>query len=82
MVKEDYFTEKNIQTKSRKFIQELRSLYHFPKIDFDINTSALLIIDMQEYFLNKNSHAFLPSSKAIIPNIKKLIKLFRKKKDL
>jgi isochorismate hydrolase len=82
MVKEDYFTEKNIYTKSRKFIQELKDLYHFPGIDFDINTSALLIIDMQEYFLNKNSHAFLPSSKAIIPNIKKLIKFFRKKKDL
>jgi len=82
MVKEDYFTEKNIQTKSRKFIQELKNLYHFPRLDFDINTSALLIIDMQEYFLNKNSHAFLPSSKAIMPNIKKLIKFFHKKKDL
>ncbi len=82
MVKEEYFTEKNIYRKTRKFIQELKNLYHFPKIDFDINTSALLIIDMQDYFLDKNSHAFLPSSKAIMPNIKKLIKFFRKKKDL
>uniref|UniRef100_A0A7V0Z6J3 Isochorismatase family protein n=1 Tax=candidate division WOR-3 bacterium TaxID=2052148 RepID=A0A7V0Z6J3_UNCW3 len=82
MVKEDYFTEKNIYKKTRKFIQKLNKLYYFPKIDFDINTSALLVIDMQRYFLDKNSHAFLPSSKAIIPNIKKLIKFFRKKKDL
>ncbi|MGB9722126.1 MAG: hypothetical protein ACPL28_11700 [bacterium] len=82
MGKEGYFNPRNIQSKARSYIQEIRELYHFPAIDFDINTSALLVIDMQKYFLDKNSHAFLPSAPAIIPNVKKLIKLFRKKKDL
>ncbi len=31
---------------------------------------------MQKYFLNKSSHAYVPSADAIIPNIKKLAQLF------
>ncbi|MBS3067247.1 isochorismatase family protein [Candidatus Micrarchaeota archaeon] len=38
---------------------------------------ALLVIDMQNFFLNEKSHAFVPAGKAIIQNIKKLIKMFR-----
>ncbi len=81
MGKEIYFTHKNILNKSRKFLRELRVLYHFPYIKFNPETSALLVIDMQKYFLERNSHAFIPSAPAIIPNINKLIELFRKKKD-
>ena len=40
--------------------------------------SALLIIDMQRYFLCPGSHAFLPAAPAIIPNINALIAAFRK----
>lgn len=81
MGKQIYFTHKNILSKSRKFLRELGSLYHFPDIKFNPQTSALLVIDMQKYFLERNSHAFIPSAPAIIPNINKLIELFRKKKD-
>ncbi|MCX7994904.1 MAG: hypothetical protein N3A65_03905 [candidate division WOR-3 bacterium] len=82
MGKENYFTQYNISNKSKKLIQVINRIYHLPEIKFDINTSALLVIDMQRYFLDKSSHAFLPSAPAIIPNIKKLIYFFRKKKDL
>jgi len=34
--------------------------------------SALLILDMQKYFLSASSHAFIPSAQAIIPLIAKL----------
>jgi len=34
--------------------------------------SALLVLDMQEYFLDPASHAFVPSSPAILPGIKLL----------
>jgi nicotinamidase-related amidase len=37
--------------------------------------SALLVLDMQNYFLDKSSHAFTPSAPAIIPNINRLIDL-------
>lgn len=80
MGKENYFTPKKILRKSRRFLQELKSLHYFHDIEFDHKTSALLVIDMQKYFLERNSHAFIPSAPAIIPNVKKLIETFRKKK--
>lgn len=45
---------------------------------FDISSSALIVTDMQNYFLNKNSHAFVPSSLEIIENINNLIGYFNK----
>jgi len=80
MGKENYFTRDNIHKKARKFLQEIKSIYDLPRLDFDVNAAALLIIDMQRYFLDKSSHAFLPSSPAIIPKIKKLISFFHFKK--
>jgi len=34
--------------------------------------AALLIVDMQDFFLNEKSHAFIPSMSAIVPKLKKL----------
>lgn len=35
--------------------------------------TALLVLDMQEYFLDPGSHAFIPSATAILPGVQKLI---------
>lgn len=43
----------------------------------DLNHSALIVTDMQNYFLSPSSHAFIPSAPAIIPNIKNLIRIYR-----
>jgi len=40
--------------------------------------AALLVLDMQNYFLDPASHAFTPSAPAIVPNVKKLILMARK----
>lgn len=77
MGKEIYFTHRNILNKSRRFLKELKNTYHFPEIKFEPEASSLLVIDMQKYFLDKNSHAFIPSTSAIIPNIKRLINIFQ-----
>ncbi len=45
---------------------------------FDPGSSALLVIDMQRYFTDSNSHAFLPSAPAIIRPVKKLMAVFEK----
>uniref|UniRef100_A0A7C4TIS6 Isochorismatase family protein n=1 Tax=candidate division WOR-3 bacterium TaxID=2052148 RepID=A0A7C4TIS6_UNCW3 len=81
MTKDNYLTLKNIQLKTERFMKALKNLYHLPEMDFNPDASALLVIDMQKYFLSENSHAFLPASRAIIPQIKKLIRYFIKKKD-
>lgn len=44
---------------------------------FQIQKAALLILDMQEYFLDPDSHAYIPSGEAILPNLIRLVKFFR-----
>lgn len=41
-------------------------------LKFNPAKSALLVLDMQKFFLDKNSHAFIPSSTTIIPVIKEI----------
>ena len=42
----------------------------------DRERAALLVLDMQEYFLRPDSHAFIPSSAAIVPNIQRIIEAY------
>ncbi len=73
-MKEQYFTQNNIFEQSLK-IKEIVQKFSSHKNFFIKNQStALLVVDMQNYFLDPDSHAFIPSAKAIIPNIKLLIK--------
>jgi isochorismate hydrolase len=73
MKKSNYFTEKNITEISKSFLGTIIDLRKKHNNNFDISHSALLVSDMQNYFLDKNSHAFIPSASAIIKNIKLLI---------
>jgi len=43
-----------------------------------LKKSALLVIDMQRYFLDKNAPAYLNPPKTLVPNIIKLINAFKK----
>jgi len=43
-----------------------------------LRNSALIVTDFQNYFLEPESHAYIPSAETIIPNIRKLTDLFRK----
>lgn len=45
-----------------------------------MNKYALLVIDVQNYFFDKNSQAYLPDSVKIIPKINNLIKFARNNK--
>lgn len=45
--------------------------------EFSLQASALLVIDMQEYFLRRSSHAFVPSARNIIAPIQWLLRLYR-----
>ncbi len=82
MLKENYFNSKNIISETKKMMQELNKSYGKKEMKFYFDASALLVIDMQKYFLDKSSHAFIPSATAIFPNIKRLIKYFRRKRPI
>ncbi len=60
-----------------KLIKEIQT-FSYNKSIFNINNSCLIVTDMQEYFLNKKSQAYIPSSEEIIKPINKLISYFYK----
>jgi isochorismate hydrolase len=48
------------------------------RFTFNPKKAALLVIDMQDYFTKPGGHAFIPSSRRIIPRIVGLVKAFNK----
>jgi biuret amidohydrolase len=54
--------------------------YQHNKLILNPKKSALIVIDMQNDFLNKKSPAYTENAQYIIPNIQKLIKTARKEK--
>jgi len=75
-MKEPYFTPDNIALKTQQMLQEIKPLVKNSKLKIAPKGHALLVLDMQDYFLDKDSHAFIPSALAILPQIKRLIKAF------
>ncbi len=72
-MKETYFTKENIDNKGNEILE----LFNRRSIPENINRkAALLILDMQDYFLQPDSHAYVPSADAIVGNIKKLSSTF------
>jgi len=59
------------QTKKQEHPTQNRKTVFKPK------TSALFIIDMQQFFCNPSSHAYFKDSTKIIPNIQNLITVYR-----
>ncbi len=76
MQKEPYYTLENIAAEAARMAGELppnpRAAALAPE------RAALLIIDMQDYFLRAESRAFLPAAPAIIPNVRALAAAFRR----
>jgi nicotinamidase-related amidase len=75
MRKESYFTRETIAPTAAAMAAELPR--HPRAAAFCPARAALLVIDMQDYFLNPASHAFLPAAPAIVPQLNALIAAFR-----
>ncbi len=72
-----YVTKDNINEKTAKWLQKI-SPFNVQKMELNVAKSALLVIDMQKFFLDSNSPTFTCGGLAIIDNIKILIEHFRK----
>ena len=73
------FKCENINNKSEEMLRKLEKRIKSHRINFIPEQSALLILDMQRYFLEKSSHAYIPSALSIIPKIKSLAHAFNEK---
>jgi len=75
-MKEAYFTPENIDEKAREWLRELARFRERHVPDFHPESSALLVIDMQRYFIDEDSHAYVPSVAAIVPRLRDLLNSF------
>ena len=76
MIKEEYLTAENHVEKIKEWKNELNKIRDYEKFHFEIENSALLVLDMQNIFLSPSSHAYIPSCKDIMPIINSLINYF------
>jgi len=73
---EPYVTTKNIDEKTQIWLEEIAP-FNQHQMDLNKNNSALLVIDMQKFFLDPDSPTFTCGGLAILPKINKLISTFR-----
>jgi isochorismate hydrolase len=78
-IKEIYYTKKNIDSTSRQEFEKILKYSKHSDWHPDLEHTALLVLDCQNYFFDKNSHAYIPSANAILNNIISLCELFRQK---
>ena len=71
-MKELYLHPENIQQVTKEIFFETLAYSKSHRPELEAGKMALIIVDMQDYFLKEDGHAFVPSSAAIIPNIIRL----------
>jgi len=77
MRKEQYYTQETLQKKSQELLASVESLRRrHINIKLQPGKAALLVLDMQEYFLRDDSHAFVPSAPTIVSRVNKLLAAF------
>lgn len=71
-------TQEEFDSRAREWLRilGLERRRFFP---LDLSESVLIVIDMQDFFLDKRSHAYIPASELIVPNVRALIGRYRAK---
>jgi isochorismate hydrolase len=72
-----YVTSENLEEKTRLW---LKRVHPFNTHDMQLNTgkSALLVIDMQQFFLDPQSPTCTEGGTAALPMVKRVLEAFRK----
>lgn len=78
-MKHAYYTADNLRDKAQKLYAAYTADRSNRLTHFNPSKSALLVLDMQIYFLDPDSHAYIPSAAAIITEIQALIESYQQK---
>lgn len=76
-MKEAYFQPDTLHSLSRQWLAKYGRQNKVKRQPFRIQDACLLILDMQRYFLEDTSHAWIPSGESIIPGLNKAARHFR-----
>ncbi|MBM4157279.1 MAG: cysteine hydrolase [Ignavibacteria bacterium] len=72
-----YVTSENLGEKTNEWLKKIEP-FNTHRMKITREKSALLVIDMQKFFLNPESQTFTCGGLAVLPNVKLLIETFRK----
>lgn len=75
---EYYVTPSSLKSKVKNWQREI-ALYNVHRMRPNLRKSCLLVVDMQNFFLDSKSPGFTPGGLAILPNVGELIKSFRRR---
>ncbi|MFH1222972.1 MAG: isochorismatase family cysteine hydrolase [Pseudomonadota bacterium] len=73
---DSYITSDNLGIKTQEWLKKIEP-FNQHRMKFNKDRSALLVVDMQKFFLKPESPTFTASGLVVLPNIKRLIKTFR-----
>jgi nicotinamidase-related amidase len=71
-----YVTAETLDEKTRHWLEVIKP-YNQHALRLAVDKSALMVIDMQEFFLNPQSPTFTCGGIAILPNVQRLLSAFR-----
>jgi isochorismate hydrolase len=71
-MKTAYFTEENIDSKAAALLEEVQSRVRPREIRFRPSEAALIVLDVQRYFGDPSSHAYIPSLPPVLAKIREL----------
>jgi len=74
---EPYVTIENLDTKTREWLERIQP-YNQHRMKLNVGASALLVVDMQRFFLDPASPMYTCGGTAILPKVKQLIEAFRR----
>ncbi len=74
---EPYVTSDTIASKARTWLERIRS-HNEHEMPLNAEASALLVVDMQRFFLDPSAPAYISAGAAILPNVKRLVGAFRR----
>ncbi|MBD3369444.1 isochorismatase family protein [Candidatus Fermentibacteria bacterium] len=74
---EPYVTTESLESKAREWLEGIRP-FNQHEMRLNSERSALLVVDMQKFFLDEASPTFTCGGLAVLPNVKLLLKAFRR----
>ena len=73
---EAYVTHATLEARTRAWLERIAP-HNVHAMHLDVPASALLVIDMQRFFLDEESPTFTCGGPVVLPNVKRLVSAFR-----